>query len=108
MDVASGRKTLADLYRIVRRYSDAEQLLNIALATREKVSGPESIDVCLSLSYLAALNETRGAYAGAEPYRRRCLNLRKKALGTNHVIVGYRKANAASRMRPHDSCNRQR
>jgi hypothetical protein len=59
LDVASGRETLADLYCIERRYSDAERLLNIALATREKVSGPESIDVCLSLSYLAAVNDLR-------------------------------------------------
>jgi Tetratricopeptide repeat len=37
---------------------------------------------------ISEANETRGAYAGAEPYRRRCLDIREKALGTNHVIVG--------------------
>ena len=40
-----------------------------ALATAEKVRGPEHYDVAMDLNYLAFLYRPQGRYAEAEPYR---------------------------------------
>ena len=52
-----------------------------SLAITEKALGPDHLDLMQSLDNLAALYETQGRYAEAEPLRRRALAIRDKELG---------------------------
>ncbi len=58
-----------------------------ALAISEKALGPEHPDVAQSLNNLAALYQTQGHYAEAEPLYQRSLAIWEKALGTEHPNV---------------------
>ena len=58
-----------------------------ALAITEKALGPEHPDVATSLNNLAALYESQGRYAEAEPLYKRALAIREKALGPEHPDV---------------------
>jgi len=71
----------------VGRYSEAEPLLQRALAIREKALGPEHPDVAASLNNLAALYDAQGQYAEAEPLYQRALAIWEKALGPEHPDV---------------------
>jgi tetratricopeptide (TPR) repeat protein len=66
------------------RYADAQQPLERALALREKLLGPEHLDVAQSLNNLAALYHAQGQYAKAESLYQRALAIREKALGPVH------------------------
>ena len=66
------------------RYADAEDPLELALAIREKVLGPEHPDVATSLNNLASLYGDQGRYAEAEPLYQRSLAIMEKALGSDH------------------------
>ena len=52
-----------------------------ALAIREKVLGPEHVNVAQSFNNLAGLYNDQGRYADAEPLYKRSLAIREKALG---------------------------
>ena len=57
------------------------------MAINEKALGPDHPDVARSLNNLAALYETQGRYADAEPLYKRSLAIREKALGPDHPDV---------------------
>jgi tetratricopeptide (TPR) repeat protein len=69
------------------RFSDAEPLLQRALAIYGKALGPDHPDVAASLNNLALLYFKRGGYAQAEPLFQRALAIREKALGPDHPDV---------------------
>ncbi len=78
---------LGEVYRLQRRYADAEPLLKRALAIWEKALGPEHPEVATNLSNLAELYRDQGRYAEAEPLHKRALAIREKALGAEHPRV---------------------
>jgi tetratricopeptide (TPR) repeat protein len=79
---------LALLCRDLGRYAEAEPLFKRALAIREKVLGPDHLDVGQSLTNLGDIYRCRGRYGEAEPLLIRGLAIREKALGPNHPAVG--------------------
>jgi sulfur relay (sulfurtransferase) DsrF/TusC family protein len=57
---------LAHVYETQEKYVQAEQLHQRALAIREKILGPEDLDVAESLNMLANFNELQAKYDEAE------------------------------------------
>ena len=70
---------LAELYKVLGRYAEAEHLLQLSLAGFEKRSGPGSRD--LGLPALAALYEAQGRFAEAEELYQRSIATRERRLG---------------------------
>ena len=62
----------------------ARPVLERALAIREKVLGPEHVDVAASLNALGLLFEHQGDYAAAERHLEHALAIRERALGLEH------------------------
>lgn len=58
-----------------------------ALKVAEEIVGPDHPSVATSLNNLAALYETQGHYAQAEPLYKRALQIHEKALGPDHPRV---------------------
>ncbi len=67
-------------------YAQAEKLLLAALKEAEKF-GEQDPRLAASLNNLAALYDTQGKYAQAEPLYRRALAIREKVLGPEHPAV---------------------
>jgi tetratricopeptide (TPR) repeat protein len=70
-----------------RRYQDAIASIREALAIREKVLGPDHLDVAASLNILGLLYDNQGRYHEAEPLYQRSLQIREKALGPDHPEI---------------------
>jgi CHAT domain-containing protein/tetratricopeptide (TPR) repeat protein len=70
-----------------RRYADAIPIAQQILAIRERVHGPNHVDVARSLTFLALLYESQRRYADAEPLHQRALTIYEKALGRDHADV---------------------
>ncbi|MCB8926743.1 MAG: tetratricopeptide repeat protein [Ardenticatenaceae bacterium] len=64
--------------------NEARSYYERALATYEKVLGPDHPDVALSLNNLGYLLRVIGDYERAQPYYERALKIREKALGLDH------------------------
>ena len=72
-------------YLTVRgQYSEAEPILQQALALREQQLGPEHLDTATSLYHLALLYRLAGKYTEAEPVFLRTLSIREQQLGVSH------------------------
>jgi tetratricopeptide (TPR) repeat protein len=69
------------------RFSEAEPLLERALAIKEKTLGLDHPSVATGLDNLAGLYYKQGKYAQAEPLCQRALAIDEKALGPNHPGV---------------------
>lgn len=87
LDVATGLIFLAEIYRINRRYVEAEPLFKRALAIRTKRKGPEHLDVANALTFLADFYREIDRYEEAEPLYKRALAIRKKQQGVGHLDV---------------------
>ncbi|XP_065064035.1 kinesin light chain-like isoform X3 [Rhopilema esculentum] len=77
------------------KYKEAANLLNDALAIREKTLGPDHPAVAATLNNLAVLYGKRGKYKEAEPLCKRALEIREKVLGRNHPDVAKQLNNLA-------------
>jgi tetratricopeptide (TPR) repeat protein len=66
------------------QYTDAEPLLQRALAIREQVLGSAHPDTATSFNDLAILYEAQGKYEQAEPLYQRALVIREQVLGPSH------------------------
>jgi len=86
---------LAETYRYLGRYAEAEPLYKRAQAIREKALGPDHLDVATSLNNLALLYKAQGRYADAEPLQQRALTIDEKVLGPNHSVVATDLSNLA-------------
>jgi DNA-binding NarL/FixJ family response regulator len=65
-------------------YTEAEPLLERALAIRERVLGPEHPETGETLNNLARLYLQQGRYTEAEPLFQRALSIRERVLGPGH------------------------
>jgi CHAT domain-containing protein/Tfp pilus assembly protein PilF len=78
------------------KYSEAIPLAERALKIREKVLGPEHLDVATSLNGLAGLHHNKEDYAKAEPLYQRALAIWEKAFGHEHPDVALSLNNLAA------------
>ena len=93
--LATTLNRLAELYRLQRKYEQAEPLYQRALKIREKALGPEHPDVATTLNNLAFLYAFQDSpkaplghkYGQAEPLYQRALAIREKSLGPEHPSV---------------------
>jgi len=83
--VATIENNLGALYRMQKKYAQAEPLYLHALASREKALGPEDPLVAVTLANLAALHDAQDHFEQAEQYYKRALAIREKALGAEHA-----------------------
>ncbi|XP_071368308.1 kinesin light chain 2-like, partial [Centroberyx affinis] len=83
------------LHRDQNKYKEAANLLNDALAIREKTLGMDHPAVAATLNNLAVLYGKRGKYKEAEPLCKRALEIREKVLGTDHPDVAKQLNNLA-------------
>ncbi len=90
---------LGEVYRLQRRYAEAEPLHKRALAIREKALGAEHPRIATSLNNLALVYHDQGRYAEAEPLHKRSLAIREKALGPEHRHVARSLENYAALLR---------
>ena len=79
-------------------FATAEPLYSRALAIREKLLGPEHLDVASSLNNLAGLCATHGRYAEAE----RLYKLRTELYEGRHTVSSGREGPIAGRQRFED------
>jgi len=70
-------QTIGTVYQQLGLYDRASPLLEQALKTRQKLFGPESLEVAESLESLGRLAERQGRYAPARPLLERSLALRE-------------------------------
>lgn len=75
-DVASALNGLAELYRLEKRYSEAEPLYQRALSIREKSLGHDHPDVAQSLEGLSALYRQSSRLDEAEALDQRAETIR--------------------------------
>uniref|UniRef100_A0A673ZU38 Kinesin light chain n=1 Tax=Salmo trutta TaxID=8032 RepID=A0A673ZU38_SALTR len=87
--------SLAVVVRDQNKYKEAANLLNDALAIREKTLGIDHPAVAATLNNLAVLYGKRGKYKEAEPLCKRALDIREKVLGTDHPDVAKQLNNLA-------------
>jgi tetratricopeptide (TPR) repeat protein len=78
------------------KYEEALPLVERSLETRERVLGPEHLDVAEALNGLGALYFRKGEYAKAEPLYQRALTVRERALGPEHPLVAASHYNLAT------------
>ncbi len=69
------------------RYTEAEGLLEQALAIGESALGPEHPEVAASLNRLGSTRWDQGRYAEAQAIHERALAIRERALGSDHPDV---------------------
>jgi CHAT domain-containing protein/Tfp pilus assembly protein PilF len=86
---------LASLFR-EGRYDEARPLVERMLEIRERVLGPEHIDVARALRYLALIHSFKSDYTRAELYWQRVLDIFEKTLGPEHPNVAKTLDNLAT------------
>lgn len=69
-------------------YATAERLETRALAVRERVLGPDSLDAARSCYHLGVLNHHKGRYDAALTFLKRSLAIREKLFGPEAVENG--------------------
>jgi tetratricopeptide (TPR) repeat protein len=77
---------LAEVYRLTRRYDEAEPLYKRAI-TLDESAGEDNPGLATSLNNLALLYRAQGRLKEAEPLYKRALVLLEKALGPSHPDV---------------------
>ena len=82
--VAAARNNLAELYRLQRRFDEAEKLYAVAAAALEKHYGPSHPAAGAATHNLAGCKLSRGDYAGAYRAYASAAMKKKKALGAHH------------------------
>ena len=82
---ATLRQTLANGYRKLGRYDQAEQLQRLALDALDAGLGSQHADTLRACHDLAAVLDQLGRYAEAEPFHRRALTGRRQLLGAEHA-----------------------
>jgi CHAT domain-containing protein/Tfp pilus assembly protein PilF len=82
------------LYR-AGKYDEAQPLSERALAIREKVVGPDDLDLADILDQLAIVLSVRADYTRAEPLFQRALKIRETEHGANHPDVAFSLNNLA-------------
>ncbi|WP_416666116.1 tetratricopeptide repeat protein [Egbenema bharatensis] len=84
VELARTLKNLANLYRSMGRYSEAEPLFVRSLAIYEQQLGADHPHTATSLNNLAGLYRSMGRYSEAEPLFVRSLAIYEQQLGADH------------------------
>src|SRR5262245_100744 len=79
-------KKASDL-RSAGKYDEALPYFEGALEIRERILGPDHLDVTQAISGLATIHYLKGEYSKAEPLYQRALAIREKSLGPEHPSV---------------------
>jgi tetratricopeptide (TPR) repeat protein len=95
-NVAAVLNNLASLYQNQGRLTEAEPLLQRALAIREKALSRDNPEVATFLNNLALLYHAQGRYAEAVPLLQRALAIREKVLGRDDPDVATSLNNLAA------------
>ena len=74
---------MADAYKDAGDYVQAEGVLRIILASREKTNGPASPEVAATLGSIAVMCREQKRYAEAESLYQRALEIAEKSLAPN-------------------------
>jgi tetratricopeptide (TPR) repeat protein len=77
-------------------YTEAESLMEYALAIHERILGPNHSEIATNLNNLALLYDDEGKYEQAELLLQRALAIREKVLGSNHPKVATSLNNLAT------------
>jgi CHAT domain-containing protein len=88
-------ETLAKKHLDQNHAAETEELYRRLLTVKEKIYGPEHLEVATSLDSLALMYMIQGRYAEAEPLYQRALATRKKVLGSDHLEVAMSLNNLA-------------
>src|SRR5262249_28212236 len=75
---ARGRMSLANLYRYLGRYSEAEPLARQAIAIQERLLGPDHPDLAAGITSLAQVYFVNGQFGRAERLFLRVMRLYEK------------------------------
>lgn len=94
--LATSLAWLAELYRVQRRFDEAERLIRRTISLDEKYRGPEHTDLAMSLESLALLFHTQNRQREMEPVLKRALSIYERALGPMHPRVASSLNNLAS------------
>jgi tetratricopeptide (TPR) repeat protein len=94
-----GLNNMARLRQAQKRYAEAEQLYNRALAIAESERGREHPDTAICLSNLAGLLQVEGKTDEAESSYKEALAILEKTMGPTHVSVGRVLANYTTLLR---------
>jgi len=86
-NVAIDLKEIADCYKNLRQYNEAEHAYSVSISILEKEGCGESIDMAILLNKLAICYENSGCYKKAEPLYLRALEIDEKVYGPNHPEV---------------------
>jgi CHAT domain-containing protein/Tfp pilus assembly protein PilF len=92
------RMLITEFLRLYHAAKNDEALLLVerVLEIRERVLGPEHIDVADALNKLALINNIKGNFEKAEPFYQRALTIREKVLEPEHPFVAFTLANLAN------------
>ncbi len=94
--LATSLAWLAEMYRLQRRFDEAERLIRRTIALDEKYRGPNHTDLAMSLESLALLFHTQNRQREMEPLLARALTIYERALGPMHLRVASSLNNLAS------------
>lgn len=82
--LASLQHSIAEVYDLLGKYPEAEQVHRHTLALREGILGREHPDTLCSLNNLSEALREQGQYKEAEQIQRETLALRERVLGPEH------------------------
>lgn len=85
--IISAQHSLADVYRRLRKFSEAEEMYLRALAGSEAISGPDHIHTLRIVGDLGYLYLEQGKPEQSEQMQMRSLSVAKKTLGSDHIDV---------------------
>lgn len=94
--LATSLAWLAELYRVQRRFDEAERLIRRTILLDEKYRGLAHTDLAMSLESLALLFHTQNRQREMEPVLTRALSIYESALGPSHARIASSLNNLAS------------
>ncbi len=83
-DFATSLNNLAELYRAMGRYEEAEPLYKQSLEITRTALGEDHPDFAISLWSMATLQTSLKRFSEAEPMHKRSLLILRRALGEDH------------------------
>jgi tetratricopeptide (TPR) repeat protein len=88
--LANALDTVAEQYRVEKRYAQAEEAYKQALALKERTGGTADPDYSSNLEKLAQFYTAQGNYVQAEQLLKRSISLKEKRSGQNNVAEAYK------------------
>ena len=92
-DLAKVLNNLGNLYRAQRQGARAEPIFRRALELKEKIAGPDSLDVAITAQNLAVVYDELGRFGEAEALYLRALAIKEAKLGAEHPSVAVTLSN---------------